>query len=252
MSGERLRRPWRLPERAARPVLLVIWTTAAVVGLAAVLMSPFALRAIDRLPGLDWAGLADVGQTYEAVAALLTVPTFGGVMISLLAQRREVHTGQEQTALLTQIELARIAIENPELITVDGTIASPSSLAQARRDTLMNLWMSKWRSQFGLGNLTERELREILDRFFRQDETREWWRTARDSYRIGVGSRRQRRFAAVAEAEYVRACSSSAGTPSAAHRSPAGSSLVRVGIVWLAAAGAGGVSGWLYGRHRAR
>jgi hypothetical protein len=122
----------------------------ALIGLAAVLLSPFALRAIDQVSGLKWVELANIGQTYEAVAALLTVPTFGGVVISLLVQRREVRIGQEQTALLTQIELARIAIENPDLLTVDGSVSTSDSLGRAQRDTLMNLWVSKWHSLFVL------------------------------------------------------------------------------------------------------
>ncbi|WP_329234481.1 DUF6082 family protein [Actinoallomurus sp. NBC_01490] len=251
MNSKRDRR-WHLPEWFARAVRLVVWIMAGVVGLAAVLMSPFALRAIDQVTGLNWLELADVGQTYEAVAALLTVPTFGGVVISLLVQRREVHTGQEQTALLTQIELARIAIENPDLLAVDGSTSASESLGRARRDTLMNLWMSKWRSLFALGNLTERELREILSRFFRGGDAREWWRTARDSYRIGVGSRRQRRFGKIADEQYVHASSMHIGTPNTEHTVSTSLNPVRAGAVCLIAAVLGGASGWFLRRHHAR
>jgi Family of unknown function (DUF6082) len=251
VSQQRVR-PWRPSRPATRIFLLLCWVIAALAALAAVLMSPFALRAIERLPGLNWSRLANVGQTYEAVAALLAVPTFGGVMISLLVQRREVHTGQEQTALLTQIELARIAIEHPDLMTVDGTVSDRITRGQARRNTMMNLWMSKWRSLFGLGGLTEQELRALLARFFQRDEAREWWALARESYRVGVGSGRQRRFAAIADEEYLRVLPHESGRLDSGSPSAAGSRLATTGVICLAAAGVGTVTGWLLNRRRSR
>jgi Family of unknown function (DUF6082) len=150
------------------------WSVIIVLVLAAVLVSPSGLREIDKMPGLNWTELASVGQTYEAVAALLAVPTFGGVIVSLLVQRRDVQAGQEQTALLTQIELARMAIEYPELAGVDGTLPVEYSFDQARAYMMINLSVSKWRSLFGLGHLSEDELRPLRARLFGRAQARAW------------------------------------------------------------------------------
>ncbi|MGH3375057.1 MAG: DUF6082 family protein [Actinoallomurus sp.] len=231
------------------------WSAVILAGIVAVFLAPFAMRKIHDLPGLNWAELANVGQTYEAVAAVLAVPTFAGVVVSLLSQRREVHTGQVQTALHTQIELARIAIDHPEALEIDGTVSSGHSVAQARQYVLVNLWVSQWRSLYALGHLTDQELRLVLARMFTRAQARAWWSDARASYRTGVRDRRERRFFEIAENEYSRAACSSpvggvpSGTPGSV-RSRAGIGRAKAGAACLAAAAVGGISGWLITRSR--
>jgi Family of unknown function (DUF6082) len=224
------------------------WLVLAVAGLAAVVLSPFGLREIDELYGLRWNELANVGQTYEAVAALLAVPTFGGVIISVLMQRREVQIGQEQTALLTQIEVARLAIEYPELIRTDGSVLDDHSVAQGRRYIMMNLSMNKWRSLFDVGRISEAELRLLVGQLFVRTESRDWWTWARDSYRISVRNRRQRRFFAITEEEHARAAAGASAVEAERDRPSGRTRLTRTGVVCLAAAVMGVLSGWLIRR----
>lgn len=227
------------------------WTAIISVGLAAVILALFGMREIYDLPGLDWAALADVGQTYEVVAALLSVPTFAGVIFSLIAQRREIHTSQVQTALQTQIELARIAIDHPETIEADGTISPGYPVTQARQYVLVNLWMSQWRSMHSVGRLTDEELRVLLARIFGRAQAREWWADARHSYR--TGSRHGRRFFEIADEEFSRAAhfrppgkpENSVGSPSR----PAARVGV-AGVACLAGMAVGAMSGWLIARNR--
>lgn len=238
---------------ARRAAVVSSWSVIALLGLASVLLSPFGLREIDKVSGLNWVELASVGQTYEAVAALLAVPTFGGVIVSLLVQRRDVQAGQEQTALLTQIELARIAIEHPDLAGADGTLPGRYSIDQAREYTMINLSMSKWRSLFAVGHLGEEELRPLLSRLFGRARARAWWELAGDSYRVGVHGKRER-FFEIAQAEYLRTVSSGSrsiealrgkGAPRGLDRD-----LVKTGVVFLGAAATGAISGWLITRNR--
>src|ERR1035438_6795067 len=55
--------------RMALPSAMII-VGAGIVALVAV--SPLALRMIGSLPGMDWARLSNIGQTYGAASALLT------------------------------------------------------------------------------------------------------------------------------------------------------------------------------------
>jgi hypothetical protein len=236
-----------------RSVVISLWSILGIVGLAAVLLAPFGMREIDKISGLNWVELASVGQTYEAVAALLAVPTFGGVVVSLFVQRREVQAGQEQTALLTQIELARIAMEYPDLAGADGTLPEQYSTDLVRQYTMINLSVSKWRSLFGLGHLSEGELRLLLGRIFVRPQARAWWESAGDSYGVGVHGGRKR-FYEIAQEEYSHTAVPGSGKINAPRNRQApgrpGRDLAKTGVVCLAAAATGAISGWLIARNR--
>lgn len=236
-----------------RAVIVSGWSTLLLLGLAVVLLAPFGMREVDKMAGLNWVELASVGQTYEAVAALLAVPTFGGVIISLLLQRREMQAGQEQTALLTQIELARVGMEYPDVAGADGTLPVDYSTDRARQYVMTNLSVSKWRSLFAVGHLNDEELRLLLARLFGRMQAREWWEWAGDSYRVGVRGRRKR-FYEIAQEEYSHATFAGSGPV----ESPMGRrasdgfhrDLVRIGVVCLTAAATGAISGWVITRNR--
>ena len=244
--------PWRTSS-VLPAITMLSWSAVLLLGFAAVLVSPFGLREIERVPGLNWDRLANVGQTYEAVAALLAVPTFGGVVISLLVQRRDVQAGQEQTALLTQIELVRLAVEYPSLAGADGTLPEQYSIDQAREYMMINLSVSKWRSLFGVGHLSAEEVRLLLSRLFKRAQARAWWELAGESYGVGVRGLRKR-FYEIAQAEWSRARRSGSANAEAARARRASGRLdrdmVKAGSLLLGAAATGVISGWLITRNR--
>jgi hypothetical protein len=192
-----------------------------------------------------------VGQAYEAVAVLVAVPTFGGVIASLVVRCRDEQAGREQTASLTQIERARIAIEYQDLAGADGTL--PRSTRSSKCAYMMiNLSVCKWRSLFGLGHLSDGG-----SGYFFPGSSGVRGRvpggSRLESHRVGVRGRR-RRFFEIAHAEYSPAVSRDSRDAEA----PKGRSvlpgrdrdLVKAGIVLLGAAATGAISGRQINRNR--
>src|SRR5215471_21034949 len=60
--------------------------------LALVLISPILLRQLDRIKGIDWSLLSNIGQTYGAASAILSAVALIGISISLLVQVRQAKT----------------------------------------------------------------------------------------------------------------------------------------------------------------
>jgi hypothetical protein len=236
-----------------RALTVFLWAVLPVLGLVGVVFAPFGLREVGKILGLDWGELANIGQTYDAVATFLAVPTFGGVIASLFAQNRQLRAGQEQTALLTQIELVRLGIEHPDLAGADGTLSEGFSAERKRQYMMFNLFVSKWRSSFSVGELNEDEVRLLVGRLFGRALAREWWGYAGDSYRVGVHGRR-RRFYEIVQDEYARPRFSGSAQNRRPRRRNALSGPSRrlggAGLLCLAAATAGVLSGWMAARKR--
>jgi Family of unknown function (DUF6082) len=91
-------------------IVIAIFIAASI---ALVVASPIGLKWIAEIPGMNWANLSNVGQTYGAISALLTAPTFGGVVISLLYQARDVKISREQASRTFHHELLKMEMEDP-------------------------------------------------------------------------------------------------------------------------------------------
>src|SRR5690349_8108119 len=85
-----------------------------------VIISPAALNLVARIPGMNWARLSNVGQTYGAISALLTALALGGVVISLIYQARDVRTAREQASRAVHQELLKIEMEDPFYMEILG------------------------------------------------------------------------------------------------------------------------------------
>jgi hypothetical protein len=69
--------------------------SACLIAVILVALSPLALTGLDGL-SKDWQRLAEIGETYGAISALVSSFALGGVVISLLHQARAGHTVREQ------------------------------------------------------------------------------------------------------------------------------------------------------------
>src|SRR5690349_1967572 len=84
-----------------------------IVLVALVTLSPLAFRGLLSFPGINWATLSNVGQTYGAVSALLAALALSGVVVSIFFQVRESRYNRIQVARARQFDLARLAMDNP-------------------------------------------------------------------------------------------------------------------------------------------
>lgn len=88
--------------------LLVISLVSVSVIMVAV--SPIALDLFGGSVN-SWARRGDIGQTYGAAAALLSVLALGGVAVSLVLQARESKANREHASRLIHTDLLKMAMD---------------------------------------------------------------------------------------------------------------------------------------------
>jgi len=125
-----------------------------------VFLSPLALRAIASVPGMNWAKLSNVGQTYGAVSALLAALALVGVALSVLFQSRESRHARLDAARARQSELVRLAMDNP--LYFETQMPLMASDDQKRLMSYINLELQYWAMLWEFGDLSEAELHHHL------------------------------------------------------------------------------------------
>lgn len=190
--------------------LIVLAVTAGAVSL--VLLSPLLFRQLERIKGINWTELSNIGQTYGAASAVLSAIALLGVSLALLVQARQARTERIRITRERQIELLRVVLEDPDIyFPVVGVSKQPA--IDAKRFIFSNMWLNYARLGFHTGVLSEVDLREdILGPSFAGEPMRKWWAGARKYYedRI-VEDRKERRFMQIVDEEYRKAVS--AGPP---------------------------------------
>lgn len=165
----------------------------------------------------SWARRGDIGQTYGAAAALLSVLALAGVAASLVLQARESKANREHASRLIHTDLLKMAMDDPAYLECWGPYSSATDPLARRQAMYVNLILSYWESRYELGQLTEAHLREAASHMFGASPGREFWADARALRTDTSESRRARRFHHILDEEYLRALapgpSSTAGTP---------------------------------------
>jgi hypothetical protein len=125
---------------------------------ALVAVSPLLMASVSGA-ALPWGRLADVGDAFGGVSALLSAIALCGIGASLIFQQRQVRQEFADIDRQQHIELLRLAIENPEFIEV----LSPETAAgrHARHELYANLMMMYWLAIWELGEIDEEELRAM-------------------------------------------------------------------------------------------
>src|SRR5215475_7458026 len=89
-------------------LIAAAFAAALVVIVASPLFFGFLARRTSR-----WADLANVGQAYGGIAALLSGLAVAGVTISLLLQWRQAHSDRILAVRQRHFELVKLSIEEP-------------------------------------------------------------------------------------------------------------------------------------------
>jgi len=168
-----------------------------------VLASPFFLRNLGHLRSADWNQLSQIGQTYGAASAILSVIALIAIAVSLLVQARQAKAERFRLVRERHFELLRMVLDSPEeYAEVIGTQNGPD----LKKFLFATMWINYARLGFQMGVLTEEVLRKDILAGFAGAPLRLWWASARDGW-LGEPrtDRRQRRFAQVVDEEYSRA-----------------------------------------------
>ncbi|MEV0403016.1 DUF6082 family protein [Actinoallomurus sp. NPDC050550] len=176
----------------------------AAVSILLVAISPLVLDLFGGNAG-SWARRGNIGQTYGAAAALLSVLALVGVGVSLVLQARESKANREQASRLIHTDLLKMAMDDPAYLECWGPYYSTDDPVETRQALYVNMIVSYWESRYELGQLTETHLREAAAHMFRAAPGRRFWADAR-SIRVGtVESRKARRFHRILDEEYLKA-----------------------------------------------
>jgi hypothetical protein len=157
---------------------------AGLVAVAVLVLASPLLMLVLPASALPWARLANIGDAYGGVSALLSALALCGVGASLIFQRRQVRQELADFDRQQHMELLKLAIDNPELIQVLD--AGAADREDARAEIYANLMMMYWLTIWELGEIGEQELRGMASAMFGSRLTREWWRRVGDNW---VGTR---------------------------------------------------------------
>lgn len=182
--------------------LLVISMVSASVLVVAV--SPIALDLFGGSAN-SWARRGNIGQTYGAAAALLSVLALGGVAVSLVLQARESKANREHASRLIHTDLLKMAMDDRAYLECWGPYSSATDPVAQRQAMYVNLILSYWESRWELGQLSEVHLRAAAAHMFRAAPGRDFWADARALRTDTSESHRARRFHQILDEEYLTA-----------------------------------------------
>lgn len=140
-----------------RPLILLLTVLLVLLSVALVVLSPFALDALGA--GEEWARRSEIGQTYGAAAALLSVLALAAIGVSLVLQAREAKIAREQASRTTHTELLFMAMEDPIYREFWGPFTTAQDEREFKQQLYTNLIVSYWQSRYELGTFTEAHLR---------------------------------------------------------------------------------------------
>ena len=173
-----------------RFTMMIVIAAIAVAILALVAFSPWALRGLSDIHGMNWSQLSNVGQAYTAAATLLSSFALAGVILSLIMQNQEARVSREQTIRSTS-RRSRSDGRRPRPIRVVSSSrkgATVASETRARQYRYANQWVVHWQSMYELRRMNDEDLRMQLSRtLFSGDVGRDYWASARKAF-IPAGS----------------------------------------------------------------
>ncbi|MFI6634303.1 DUF6082 family protein [Nonomuraea fuscirosea] len=197
----------------------LLWGALGSITLLLVFLSPLVLTVLERLEGVEWADLSNVGETYGAASAVLSGLALLAVAISLVVQAGQARMARVQYVREFHRQLLSMALDDPYVYgPVLGMVPEKSEIAY-RQTLYATLWINYARLGHSSGLLTNAALRaEIFPRFFRGEVGRAWYRRAEPFMTAAPGDRQGRAFVRILQSEYLKAERS--GPPAVLRSSP--------------------------------
>lgn len=166
-------------------------------GVTAAILLVLTLPPLAVLAGqgrVSWPQLAEIGQAYGGVAAMISALALVGVAASLLLQWRQTRLQQMFALRQHHFDLLKLGMEQPGLLHRDGYIEDPEAKPALG---YANMWVALWALQWDLRVLDEAHLRWSAAPLFRRNPvTIQWWRGSAGMWST-VSSARRRRFQAI-------------------------------------------------------
>ena len=131
---------------------------------------------------VDWTTLSDVGQSYGAVAALLSGAALLGVVVTVSQQSRHNRASAEQAVRQMHFELMREAWEDAELLEAMEIVPAGEQLL-AKRFAYINANFMYLRTGYLSGQVTLAEVEDIAAHSFSTTAGNYFWRRIENHFR---------------------------------------------------------------------
>jgi hypothetical protein len=208
-----IRPPWK------RGWIAVILVAAIFVVLAFIVLSPAVLGLLSGDTNY-WARLGNIGQTYGAASALISVLALTGVAGSLFFQAREAKASRDQALRSLHLDLMKMAMEDHAYAESWGPFFDDDDHVAQRQHMYINLIIEHWRMMCEFGSMTEVHLRAVSHIVFLGDPGRRFWADARELRLRSAGSKFERNFHQVLDDEYQKVLVEVAGRDTRGKRTP--------------------------------
>jgi hypothetical protein len=177
-------------------------------------------------------------------------------VVSLLYQARDGRNAREQTTRTLQLELLRMAMDDPSLMTAGGApwdLDIPSDSASIREFLYIQMWVSFLAGNYTIGELPESSVRHLAaHELFRSRAGRNYWRAVRQS-QIENSIGRRKHFFRTLDDEYKKTISSGVpvASPVRISKHPDNSKTIQHVCMIAGAAIIGTLAGrlWRHGKH---
>jgi len=192
---------WEIPRRAHTPIVLAV---GAVCILGLVALSPFALQWMAPGMGEDWNRLSAIGQTYSAIATILSALAVMGIVASIIIQSRQARVEQWHAIRGFHKELLIMALEDPKYRESWG-LSHGLTGDEWERHTYTRLvthylWMGA-----ETGVIPWESIQANAANMFEIQTNVDSWGRMRTRWLVDAQTSRERRFVEIFEAEYAAA-----------------------------------------------
>jgi hypothetical protein len=191
---------------------LIAVTVALIV--AGTIISPTILLLIERVAGVDWKHLADIGQTYGVASAIYSALAVAAVAVGLLYQARAYRLARVQSIRTSHREILGRVMDNPRLYASAlglTTLRPTNDLLQ--QHLMTTSWVGYLYSAYDVGVVREKDLRsETLPFLFSGESGRNWWETARHWW-LSATDHKNREFGRILDEAYRDAVAAGPAVP---------------------------------------
>lgn len=189
------------------------WVASITLILLLTLISPALLFNLSHMSGPDWTTIGNIGQAYGFASAALAGVAFLAIAYSLLLQQQEVRASRFEAHRQLQMELVRMAMDDPSLMEI--LAGNSKGMELNRQYFYLNLWFQFLRTGFiETGSVTEGELRGDIRHFMSSEAGMSYWQIARRGWVVfePLRGRRDRKFREIAERTYQSILEHKGGT----------------------------------------
>ena len=136
----------------------------------------------------------------DDLSLALSLVALIAAVASLALQARDMFATRHQTIRGAQLELVRMAIEEPSVYL--GYEPDSALRIQFAHRGYINVFLKYFELGFLTGTLGETEIRHQMRDLFANEGPREIWPAIRATWRIDATSRRKRKFVEIVEREF--------------------------------------------------